>query len=322
MPRQTARSTSAGFTLVELLVVIAIIGILVALLLPAVQAARESARRNQCVNQLKQIGLGLMNCHDVRGRFPAGRTRGDQVGTSWAFDLLPYIELTTLHDAFVEGERVDSERNRVAMRTAIEVYACPSRRSPAADRDFDNNDDPPLVREAAVLGDYAANAGVEEDFGMEANDFKSGNLDLTIAGPIFSGSRIKISQVVDGTSKTFGVGEKHLPPRQGEWPEEKAHQFQGDTCFLASDKIETIFRGTEDGLATDAGDGSNQKFGSDHPGLVNFVYLDGHVEGQTGDAGGAVQGLNPNQVEDIRVDTQWQWLAALSTIAGGETGGE
>ena len=81
-----------GFTLVELLVVIAIIGVLVALLLPAVQAAREAARRNSCVNHLKQIGLAVQNYHDSLGQYPSGREAVDMRAVSWAFNLLPYLE--------------------------------------------------------------------------------------------------------------------------------------------------------------------------------------------------------------------------------------
>ena len=97
-----------GFTLVELLVVIAIIGTLVALLLPAIQAARESARRNQCVNNLKQIGLAVQSRHDAKKLFPAGRlgrpasAAGSGVntfGVSWAFELLPYMEQMPLYQA-------------------------------------------------------------------------------------------------------------------------------------------------------------------------------------------------------------------------------
>ncbi|TWT78563.1 hypothetical protein Pla123a_13560 [Posidoniimonas polymericola] len=311
------RSAHSAFTLVELLVVIAIIGTLIALLLPAVQSAREAARRTQCINQLREIGLAVQNHHDTAGYFPTGRDRTDQYGVSWAFRILPFLEEQQIYDARDPSERVDSELNAAAMRTPIEVYACPSRRSADANRDFDNDDAAPQVRNAAVLGDYAANAGLEEDMGMEGNDFRSGKVDRTLAGPIYSGSKVKSRHVTDGLSKTLAVGEKHLPPVEPDWSEERVHYQQGDTCFLAADRIETILRGAEDGLAVTGQETSSQLFGGPHPGVTLFVFLDGHTEALA-HSGPRATGVNPNQVDDIRVDEKWEWLAALSTVAGGE----
>lgn len=309
---------SHGFTLVELLVVIAIIGVLVALLLPAIQAAREAARRAQCMTQLREIGLAIQNYHDSKGHFPSGRNRSDQYGTSWAFSILPQLEQQAVHDAYVTTERVDSPANARAMRTPISTYACPSRRSPAADRDFDNDDDASLVQSAAVLGDYAANAGFEEDMGMEDNDFADGDLNLTLAGPIFSGSRIRARQVTDGLSNTLAIGERHIPPARSEWQPGRIHAEQGDTCFLASDSLKTILRGTEDGLAESENDRSDEVFGGLHPGVTLFVFLDGHAEAISSTSRSGAIGVNPGAVRDIRIDDEWLWLGALSTVSGAE----
>lgn len=317
MPPRPA-GARVGFTLVELLVVIAIIGVLVALLLPAVQAARESARRTQCKSQLREIGLAVQNYSDAHGAYPPGRTTSDQYGVSWAFEILPYIEQQTVHDAFVKGERVDSPANAAAMRTPIPVYTCPSRRSPGADRDFDDNDGPSQVQGEATRGDYAGNAGLEEDMGMEDNDFIGAEIDTTLAGPIYSGSDISERRVTDGLSNTLLVGERHIRPVNPEWDPARAHVLQGDSCFLASDSLKTVLRGTEDGLARGPEDNDDEVFGSDHPGVTQFVFLDGHADSFANDRGGEVTGLNPNQVEDIRIDDEWRWLGALSTIAGGE----
>ncbi|MEN1679137.1 MAG: DUF1559 domain-containing protein [Planctomycetota bacterium] len=307
-----------AFTLVELLVVIAIIGILIALLLPAVQSAREAARRNQCTAQMKEIGLALQNYHDTRGQFPTGRTGTNQFAVSWAQLILPYLEQQAVFDAFDRTQRVDSDINAGAMRKPLAIYACPSRRSPAADRDFDNDGQAPVVKAAAVLGDYAANAGLEENTGMEGNDFVNGQVDLTLAGPIFSGSRIGARQVTDGLSATIAVGEKHLPPQRDDWDPNQVHYEQGDTCFLAGDRVNTILRGTEDGLADGPLDRSDEAFGGEHPGVTNFVFLDGHVEGFADSQDATATGVNPNQAPDIRIDDRWLWLGALSTVAGEE----
>lgn len=199
-------SQRLGFTLVELLVVIAIIGVLVALLLPAVQAAREAARRNSCVNNLKQIGLAVQTYHDARGVFPEGRLDRRQEGASWAFRLLPYLEQNNIYDAFDETVPVYDTANAQAMRTPVETFVCPSRRTPAADRDFDNNDDPPIVTAAAAGGDYAGNAGLDFIYGTPGLDVSDEDPDL-FAGPIHSYSRVKGRQVTDGWSQTLAVGE-------------------------------------------------------------------------------------------------------------------
>src|SRR6476646_2594215 len=157
-----------AFTLVELLVVIAIIGVLVALLLPAIQAAREAARRSQCQNNLKQIGLAIQQHADAKKVFPMGRNQFDQWAVSWAFYLLPYMEETTIYNSYKPTARDDDPTNAATMRTPIETLACPSRRRAAADRNFDNNDKPPAADAmgVATLADYSANTGIRLTTGM------------------------------------------------------------------------------------------------------------------------------------------------------------
>jgi prepilin-type N-terminal cleavage/methylation domain-containing protein/prepilin-type processing-associated H-X9-DG protein len=309
-PRKIVGRT--GFTLVELLVVIAIIGILVALLLPAIQAARESARRSECQNHLKQIGLAIQNYNDTQRAFPMGRNRTDQFGVSWAFRLLPELEEQPIYATYDKTKRVDDEANARAMRTPIEIYACPSRRPAAADRNFDDNGQLPKVQAAATLGDYAGNAGIELRTGMPpgvAEILSPDAIDTSVAGPIFTGSQISARRVTDGLSSTLAIGERHIPPADTNLPAELQELSQGDTAFLAGDTPQTIFRGSRYGLASGPDDNSlgpgdnlqhsTEKFGGPHPGVVMFCYLDGHVSAVS---------------ETIDIET----LKALSTIAGGE----
>lgn len=276
----------SAFTLVELLVVIAIIGVLVGLLLPAVQAARESARRSQCANNLKQIGLAVQTFHDSRGYYPTGRYRTDQVGIAWSFRLLPFLEQQNVYDSLDASLRVDDPQNAAAMSTTVDTYYCPSRRKPASDRDFDNNDQPVAEenQNRAAGGDYAANTGLHYRFGSPGLDPLTDPVterELALeesAGPIFFESRVRDEQIQDGTSQTFAIGERHIPVGLNSAPGLEDHDA-GDTAFYAGDHPGTIFAGTINGFPTGAFDPAQDKFGSEHPDLIQFVFLDGHVSG-------------------------------------------
>ena len=117
-----------GFTLVELLVVIAIIGVLIALLLPAIQAARESARRLQCQNNLKQLGLGMANYQAATGSFPPGQRRFAVNGEkhAWCSFFLPYIEQNNIHDLIDFKKPFTDQSNFDAVTSLISTYLCPS----------------------------------------------------------------------------------------------------------------------------------------------------------------------------------------------------
>src|SRR5690242_4884124 len=130
----TRRPQRLAFTLVELLVVIAIIGVLVALLLPAVQMARESARRTQCSNHLKQLGLAAQNFNDVRGWLPPTRVSNDSTDANqnwltWAVILLPYVEQQNYYTQWDLTKAYELHPQQVT-RQAVPVYFCPSRRKP------------------------------------------------------------------------------------------------------------------------------------------------------------------------------------------------
>src|SRR5262245_61214917 len=128
-PRSTLSEQRNGFTLIELLVVIAIIGVLIALLMPAVQKVREAANRMSCANNLKQIGLACQLYHDSARALPY--TRVDTRET-WALILLPYLEETNHFKLWVMGKTYYDPLNKAARERTVRVYLCPTRRSPSS----------------------------------------------------------------------------------------------------------------------------------------------------------------------------------------------
>lgn len=291
-----------GFTLVELLVVIAIIAMLVTLLLPAVQAAREAARRSQCINNLKQLALGALNCESAQGALPSGGWGWDWVGdpdlgfgdsqpAGWVYNTLPYIEYSDFHALPSDGNRLEiTDKQKLGtcriIKEPIEFINCPTRRESRPYGTIWRNfhainacDHQP----GDLVGrlDYAANAG------SQPNNQLSGGPATVVAGlesfdpdtRIYTGlffvkSAITIGQVEDGTSKTYLVGEKYLNPEHYTTGGDGADNENWCTGFN-NDNHRTA---APQPMRDRPGVGSGNAFGSAHEAVWNMAYTDGHVE--------------------------------------------
>lgn len=303
----TKRHLRSAFTLIELLVVIAIIAVLIALLLPAVQQAREAARRTQCKNGLKQLGLAIHNFHDTRNGFPPISLGGDRL--TWYSLILPYIEQAPLYaqldvnGATTYGNPNNAIVNGVGM-AGIQIYRCPTRRNTNSNKNGN------------VTSDYVATTWSST---VGTNEFTDGN-DVTASGgnaarqkgvlqsAIRNASgnagdykpRTSFSTLTDGSSNTAMVAEKHVTTnglgvsggdngdnRDGPISYNAGGGYQGPTgtdggwgeLWIAGPMNNRPLAPNMRYNATNIRDAGNPNLGSWHVGVVHFLMADGAVRG-------------------------------------------
>lgn len=192
------RTDRLAFTLVELLVVVAIIGVMIALLLPAVQAARESARRAQCHNNLKQIGLALHGYHGTFAMFPRGGWGATSTGLSWSACALPYLEQTQLFERIDRQTPYTSVSNAAVGATVLDAFLCPS--APKTSYLRKSADLPAATTREYARSDYAA---INGERGLRA----PGASNSPERGVLILERHISLDQIADGASQTLLVSE-------------------------------------------------------------------------------------------------------------------
>lgn len=261
-----------GFTLIELLVVIAIIAVLIALLLPAVQQAREAARRTQCKNNLKQIGIALHNYHDTHSQFPPGwigvTNRAPHVaGTSgfgWASMLLPEMDQRPLHDQInFEGSILDPS-NAFLAAMSLAAMRCPSDSSPEQWQISSEEDGTPLMM--LPIANYVGSFGTLELHDCE--DLAPGQV-CQGDGVFFHNSRVKIRDLVDGTSQTLMVGERRTDPQLDWYSTWTGVVPEGEEAMA---RVLAVADHNPNSPAAHLED-----FSSQHPSGVHFLLGDGSV---------------------------------------------
>ena len=277
-----------GFTLIELLVVIAIIGVLVGLLLPAVQQAREAARRSSCSNKMKQQGLALHNYADVYGeQFPVGwigevepdgAFHADE-GPGWGFaaQMLPFMEQKNLFDSINLGQQV-SVSSAAVLETVVTDFLCPSDGYASSDvvglggAKYSRSTYPGNFGNAHIEGheDHDLNAELSDDDDDHAEvhaDEGNGIFFAGRAGFSRNNNAVRFNMVTDGLSKTVCIGERDSRLGESLW--------QGRADGVEDDMSRVVGAGVH--VFGAEGEKHFEDFFSSHPGGVNFVFADGHV---------------------------------------------
>ncbi len=275
-----------AFTLVELLVVITIIGTLVALLLPAVQAAREAARRLQCTNNLKQIGLAMHNYHAALGSFPCGAavgyldTTGGPGGTptgtreGWRVYVLPYLEKRNLFDGYDQETSLIVGVNNEFSKLSLAIYQCPSDgRQPFDPHREDIN--------RWRTSNYVGVSGSKREHTLEGQHCGSYSVD----GTLWPKSSVAVRDVLDGTSSTLLVGEQINWLRV--WTagayRTNLYGYMNHVCTFSTKNVRwAINTDPEERAYMHANPGqtclfNDIFFSSRHPGGAVFLWCDGHV---------------------------------------------
>jgi len=300
-PKSTNPKSFHGFTLVELLVVITIIGILVSLLLPAVQSAREAARRLQCSNNLKQIGLACLNHENAQGFFPTGGWGFSWIGEpdqgfdkkqpgGWVYNILPYIEQQALRDLGKGQSDASAKKAAITQlcQTPLGAMVCPTRRTAVASQ-------PSFT----PINANTCSVTAKSDYAMCISGVRTDNWD-TFGGPSdlatglsstydwssisshdcdgvgYLRSQVTIAMIRDGTSNTYLVGEKYL---QTEYyvatstssdPGDNEVMYGGLNCDIYRSSARTP-------MQDQSGYNDFLTFGSAHAAGFNMVFCDGSV---------------------------------------------
>ncbi len=292
---QRALRARAAFTLIELLVVIAIIGILISLLLPAVQAAREAARRTSCFNNMRQIGLALHTYHDTHRVLPSGWIAVDpgtqrplatgEPGWGWAALLLPYLEQSNVQTQLLDMHRAITDPVNEAGRThVLDVYRCPS---DVGTEHFDlpSEDDPNVIVARLAASNYVGVFGTEEIHDCEGLPI---GLRCEGSGVFFHLSHVNFASVSDGLSNTIFVGERSARHGYSTWV---GSVREGSEAMARIVGVADHPPNTKGAHLDD--------FSSEHPAGANFLLGDGSVR------------LINNQIDELV-------YRAISTRSGGE----
>ncbi|MEW4565794.1 DUF1559 domain-containing protein [Bremerella sp. JC770] len=290
MTSQNRNRSHTGFTLVELLVVIAIIGVLVALLLPAVQQAREAVRRISCNNNMKQLGLALHNYHDTFGAFPPGNysmsSSGQYNGANWRVMVLPFIEQSALHDQLDFTARFDGDDltgNEILSELIVPGMLCPSSAlDPFSDPHGRNDDRAMNINYVGISGGAPSttqpNVGyIDCGYGWFANN-----------GLLLTNQATKMRDATDGTSNTMIVTEQsgltdgleRTANYRGGWHgASSAETADSSTCNKVWFAGTTTVRYNPNYDIITAGNSyqyrHNTVLNSFHPGGVNMMHGDG-----------------------------------------------
>ena len=268
----------AAFTLIELLVVIAIIGVLIGLLLPAVQKVRESANRAQCQNNLRQMALACHNYHSTQQALPPGYlatapyidgATDTTPGWGWAAFILPYIEQDNLYRQIDFNQPL--QNSTTVVQTVVKGYLCPSDVPPVAAFPVVDGFGSTLVQ--AAPSSYAACVGGDE----------TDTAALSGLGVFYRNSETRLTDIKDGTSNTILIGERAWANTEGIWAGAVNNGIllrgvrnrcpgtatePAATLVLAHSHLNNALGATAGGL---------DDFSSFHPGGSNFVFADGHV---------------------------------------------